>query len=137
MEGDRMNLRNKKPIFINFNKTYCLTSIEILNSKQFKRILDAFISHLNRQNFSWWEELKNSVPSNQNINDEILIIFKLILVFKKDEIVNPLIERNLLYIVSSMSFMIIGEISERYATYMFSNGEIGVDALTFRKLLLT
>ncbi len=127
-----MNLRNKKPIFINFNKTYCLTSIEILNSKQFKRILDAFISHLNRQNFSWWEELKNSVPSNQNINDEILIIFKLILVFKKDEIVNPLIERNLLLYRFVNEFYDYWRNFERYATYMFSNGgDKGVDAVNF------
>ena len=114
--------QTNKPMFINFNKTYCMTSIEILNSKLFKKMLKSFISHLNRESYIWWEKLSKSVDSDQRIIDEILIVFKLILVCKKDEIAHPLMEHNDLLYRFVNEFYDYWRNFERYAIVMFNNG---------------
>lgn len=124
--------QTNKPMFINFNKTYCMTSIEILNSKLFKKMLKSFISHLNRESYIWWEKLSKSVDSDQRIIDEILIVFKLILVCKKDEIAHPLMEHNDLLYRFVNEFYDYWRNFERYAIVMFNNGsEKGVGSVNF------
>lgn len=118
-----MLLNKKRIIFIDFNQTYCTTSIQILNSKYFKRVLNYYITYLNRQGFYWWKELQSLNQPNKKIADEITNLFKLLLVFHQDEISHPLLSKVNCLVRFINAFYDYWRQFERYATLLQMNGE--------------
>ncbi len=127
-----MFLMSDKAVFIDFNESYCTTSIQILSSKQFKRVVNAFITHLNYHSYSWWNELKHVIPNLRQASDEIIDIFKLLLVFHKDEIIHPLMEKSQQLYRFVSEFYDYWRNFERYATVMHTSGqEKGIASVNF------
>lgn len=70
---------------INFSSNYCDTSEKLLNSNGFRRVLESFIKRIMKKDKTMYEYLKNAAKEREVV-DDIIQLFKLLLVFNIEEI---------------------------------------------------
>ncbi|MCR3760069.1 phosphoenolpyruvate carboxykinase (ATP) [Clostridium felsineum] len=77
-------------VIINFTAKYCDTSEKVLNSEGFKRVLEKFIKkgrHKTSNDYKYIEE--NIIEDNEkSMANKLVEVFKLLLVFKREEIID-------------------------------------------------
>lgn len=80
---------NETNVIMNFSIDYCKSKGEILASNSFKKLLSSFTKYLQKQGESSYKNVDSLVKGN--VEDEILDVFKLLLVFKTSEVIenNP------------------------------------------------
>lgn len=80
---------NETNVIMNFSVDYCTTKAEILASPSFKKVLAAFLKNLQKQGDALYNSIDELVKGN--LENEILDLFKLLLVFSKEEVIknNP------------------------------------------------
>ncbi|AAK78951.1 hypothetical protein BJV85_003032 [Clostridium acetobutylicum] len=80
-------------VLINFTAKYCNTSEKILNSYGFRKILERFIKKGRHKTSNYYKYIEeNMIEDNENkIVNDLIQVFKLLLVFKREEIIktNP------------------------------------------------
>ena len=78
---------NENVLFINFNKDYCKSSEEVLNSTLFKRILLSFITRLDKNEVYWWCEFRHDFKySKKDLAQKFTDLFKLCSVYNYIEL---------------------------------------------------
>ncbi len=80
----KLNLDRGKAI-LNFSEEFCRTSLEILESSGFDRVMNSFIKNLQRKDDTIYRYLKNC-NDDKGIIEDLKIISKLLLVMNADEI---------------------------------------------------
>ncbi|WP_234118567.1 phosphoenolpyruvate carboxykinase (ATP) [Clostridium hydrogenum] len=76
-------------VIINFTAKYCDTSEKVLNSDGFRRVICAFINNVRLRNSNDYKYIEQTIVENDDVKlaKEIIEIFKLLLVFKREEII--------------------------------------------------
>ncbi|MGL4948906.1 MAG: phosphoenolpyruvate carboxykinase [Anaeroplasmataceae bacterium] len=79
----------RKNIVLNFSKNYCTTASELLSSEAFSRVFALFLKKIKEKGN---QELLDLINISKNPEEDFVSIFKLLSIFKIDEIkrINPL-----------------------------------------------
>lgn len=65
---------------LNFSKSYCTTSIELLESKGFKKIVDVHLAYIKRKEKPLYKHLNVIEKDDSKLSSDLVSIFKLLLV---------------------------------------------------------
>ena len=76
-----------KVLFINFNKDYCSTPIELLNSDLFKRIMTSYVNLLDRKDVYWWSDFRHEFNEpTEDVVRRITNLFKLSTIYDNKDL---------------------------------------------------
>lgn len=118
--------------FINFNSTYCTNSQQLLSSDPFKKILDLYLKHLEKQHPTWYVDFKEFiVDTSLELRNEIIKVYKLLLVFKANEIQHPYLKKMDLLTLFSEELYNFWRRFERYAVISHKNERKGLTNVSF------
>ncbi len=77
--------QNRANVILNFSKQYCTRPAELLNSDSFKKTLDLYIKNISKKDTLLYDKVvEKSSPLELGLH--MISLFKLLLVFQKDEV---------------------------------------------------
>ncbi|MDL2211302.1 phosphoenolpyruvate carboxykinase [Erysipelotrichaceae bacterium OttesenSCG-928-M19] len=71
---------------LNFTKYYCTSSVELLDSRGFKKVVEVHLLYLKRKGKPLYYALNKIEPDDSTLVDELVTMFKLLLVMDLDEV---------------------------------------------------